>query len=255
MPLYYTRPAGTYSTLYRSMLDAGHLLIAGATGSGKSTVINGLIHTALYLAPSEVEFILIDPKRVDMLDYAKLPHTLRYATERPQIVDALQYAIAVMEARYTEMSKRKTKEYNGSMLYVIIDEAADLLVNTADKRVFAPMIQRLAQLGRAAHVTVILATQCCLASILTTAIKCNFSSRLALHTATAQDSRNIIEMKGAETLPDPRQAGFAHGIWRNGAETTCYILPRYEEPERARLIQYWKKNKRPRFSLFGKVAS
>ena len=250
MPRIYVTPAGDRSCLYHNMLNAGHLLIAGATGSGKSTVIEGLITTALYDSPAVAQFILCDPKRVDMVEYSRLPHVLRYATETRQIADALRYAIAVMEDRYNQMARQRVKEYNGSTVYVIIDEVADLLTDPANKRTFSPMIQRLAQLGRAAHVTVIMASQICLASVISTPIKANFSSRVALRTATAQDSRNIIDMKGAEQLPDPRTAGEAYGIWRHGANTELCKLHRYSEAEQQRLIEHWMKNRRPRFTLF-----
>ena len=76
----YTTPAGQISKLYNDMLNQVHILIAGATGSGKSVAINGIISTALYKAPTEVQFILIDPKRVELVDYKNLPHTVKYAS-------------------------------------------------------------------------------------------------------------------------------------------------------------------------------
>ena len=244
-------PSGKRYTLYKNMLEGGHLLIAGATGSGKSTVICGLIDTAIYDSPARAEFILIDPKRVDLQEYRYLPHTLHYATEPKQIADSLRHALEIMENRYTDMQRRRLKEFDGGRIYVIIDELADLLTDPANKRAFSPMIQRLAQLGRAAHVTVICATQCTLRSVISTEIKCNFGGRLALRTATAQDSRNIIDMKGAETLPDPRTTGKCWGIWRSGADTNLYALPRYDEADRQRIIRYWEQQ-RPRISLFGR---
>lgn len=257
MKMEYKTPAITYSRLYAAMLGAGHTLIAGAQGSGKSTVMTGLIHTALKDSPATCQMVIIDPKRVDMVEYSQLPHVLRYATEPKQIAEALRYALAIMEDRYNQMSKQRMKEYNGSTVYVIIDEVADLLTDTANKRVFSPMIQRLAQLGRAAHITVIMASQVCLASVISTPIKANFSSRLALRTATSQDSRNILDMKGAETLPDPRTAGKAYGIWRHGADVDTWVLPRYEEAERQRIIDHWsdKKNSRKVWGLFGRKSA
>lgn len=249
MMLEYRTPAGEYVQLYRDMLDAGHLLIAGAQGSGKSTVITGLIHTALFHSPLSCKMILVDPKRVDLVEYSRLPHVLRYATQPEQIAEALRYALAVMESRFDDMARRRLKEFDGAQLLVVIDEVADLMTDTHNKRTFSPMIQRLVQLGRAARVTVIMASQICLASVISTPIKANFASRLALRTATAQDSRNIIDMKGAETLPNPRTDGKAYGVWRNGCEVNVWNLPRYDEAERARLIAYWsdKKNARPRY--------
>lgn len=252
----YSTPAMEYSRLYNAMLGAGHTLIGGATGSGKSTVMTGLIHTALKDSPVTCKMVIIDPKRVDMIEYSTLPHVMRYATEPQQIAEALQDVIEVMENRYSDMAARRLKEYDGATVYVFIDELADLMTNPANKRVFTPMIQRITQLGRAAHIVVIAATQCCLATVITTAIKCNFPSRLALRTATAQDSRNVIDMKGAEQLPNPRTAGKACGIWRNGSEVNTWNLPRYEEAERQRIIKHWtdKRNSRTThtFSLFGR---
>lgn len=238
-------PAGQSFIIYDELLRSGHLLIAGATGSGKSTVLSGLIHSALFNSPAKTEFVLIDPKRVDLIEYRDLPHTMYYASSHQEIKAALEYAIAVMESRYETMVKTRTKEFDGATLYVVIDELADLLTDSSNKRIFSPLIQRLAQLGRAAHVVVIVASQTCLASVLTTPIKCNFSSRLALRTATRQDSRNIIEIAGAETLPDPRTEGIAHGIWRNGANYELYNLPMYSEADRQEMIAFWT-NQRPR---------
>lgn len=247
----YTTPAGEYSMFYRSVLAAGHCLIAGAQGSGKSTVMTGLIHTALYDSPAECQMVIIDPKRVDMVEYSRLPHVVRYATDSRQITEALHYALTVMDARYNDMARRRLKEYDGAVLYVFIDEVADLMTDAANKRTFTPMIQRLAQLGRAAKITVIMATQCCLATIITTAIKCNFPSRIALRTATAQDSRNILDMKGAEQLPDPRTAGKAYGIWRNGANVNTWNLTRYDDTERQRVIDHWSDKRNTRKHFFG----
>ena len=81
-------PAGQVYTLYRDMLNQPHLLIAGATGSGKSVVINGLVYTALHDSPAAVQFILIDPKRVELVDYRPLPHTLQYSSEPGEMVQA-----------------------------------------------------------------------------------------------------------------------------------------------------------------------
>ena len=252
----YSTPAGEYSRLYSNMLNAGHTLIAGATGSGKSTVLTGLIHTALYDSPAKARFVIIDPKRVDLIEYADLPHVERYATSVIQIQEALCYACVVMEARYKYMAQKRLKLYDGSTLFVVIDELADLMTFTDPfyRKDFVYRIQHLAQLGRAAKITLLCATQCCLSTVISSAIKCNFASRLALRTATAQDSRNILDVKGAETLPDPKTAGKAFGIWRHNADTTCYILPRYDDAERQRIIDHWHDRRNTRHSLFRKTA-
>ena len=93
-------PELDYYNLYADMLQQPHLLIAGATGSGKSVVINGMMTTALKDSPAAVQFILIDPKRVELVDYRELPHTLHYSSEPGEMVQALQAAIAITDNRY-----------------------------------------------------------------------------------------------------------------------------------------------------------
>ena len=88
-------PGGLASVICLDMLEQPHLLIAGSTGSGKSVLINSLIYTALYKSPNRCRFILIDPKRVELIDYKPLPHTISYNSEIPDILKALQYSIDV----------------------------------------------------------------------------------------------------------------------------------------------------------------
>lgn len=120
-------PQGSYYNLFADMLQQPHLLVAGATGSGKSVVINGIITTALKDSPAAVQFIFIDPKRVELVDYKPLPHTLKYASEPGDMVQALQYAMDTTESRYRAMQARHKKNYSGGAVYVIIDELADLM--------------------------------------------------------------------------------------------------------------------------------
>lgn len=120
-------PELDYYNLYADMLQQPHLLIAGATGSGKSVVINGMMTTALKDSPAAVQFILIDPKRVELVDYKELPHTLRYSSEPGEMVQALQEAIAITDNRYRDMARQHVKKYGGGAVYVVIDELADLM--------------------------------------------------------------------------------------------------------------------------------
>ena len=237
----WTTPQGEYYTLYKDMLQQPHLLIAGATGSGKSVVINGLVYTALYDSPAAVQFILIDPKRVELVDFKPLPHTLKYASEPGEMVQALQHGAAIMENRYRNMAKRHIKEWDGTHIYIVIDELADLMLT--NKKQVQPLLQHLAQLGRAARVHVIAATQCPLAKVLPTEIKANFDSRLGLRTASAQDSRNILGVKGCEWLPDPRREHRAQGYYKHGCVCDLWNLPMYDPANIAQMITYWKKNK------------
>ena len=207
----YKTPEGQRSALYADMLNQSHVLLAGATGSGKSTVINGMIHAALYNAPSTVMFVLIDPKKVELVKYADLPHTMRYASEPKEMLDALKYSLQIVDTRFKEMQRQRVTEYTGADVYVIVDELADLMTTASIKKEAAQVLQRIAQIGRAAHVHLIAATQCPIAAVIPTPIKCNFDCRMALRTASAQDSRNIIGVKGAENFPDPRRDGCPYG--------------------------------------------
>lgn len=235
-------PPGQVYSLYRDMLKQPHLLIAGATGSGKSVVINGLVYTAMYDSPAAVQFILIDPKRVELVDYKPLPHTLMYASEPGEMVEALEKAMEITESRYKAMQRQRVKKYPGGALYVIIDELADLM--TTARRQVQPLIQRLAQVGRAANVHIIAATQCPLATVIPTPIKVNFDSRVALRTRSAQDSRNILGLTGCELLPR-----YGQGYYMTPDGLKLYNIPMQPQEDINALVKYWQRS-RPRFRLF-----
>lgn len=235
-------PPGQVYSLYRDMLKQPHLLIAGATGSGKSVVINGLVYTAMYDSPAAVQFILIDPKRVELVDYKPLPHTLMYASEPGEMVEALEKAMEITESRYKAMQRQRVKKYPGGALYVIIDELADLM--TTARRQVQPLIQRLAQIGRAANVHIIAATQCPLATVIPTPIKVNFDSRVALRTRSAQDSRNILGLTGCELLPR-----YGQGYYMTPDGLKLYNIPMQPQEDINALVKYWQRS-RPRFRLF-----
>ena len=228
----WTTPGGEYSRLYRDMAMQPHMLIAGATGSGKSVVINGIIHSLLFNAPCNVGLILIDVKKVELSDYRHLPHTIAYADDVPGSIRALQAAINITEARYKDMQRRRERLYNGSDIYVVIDELADLM--TTAKRQVTPLIQRLCQIGRAARVHVIAATQCPIAAVIPTPIKVNFDARLGLRTRSKQDSRNILGNAGCENLPR-----YGCGYYMTPEGTTLYKLPMIDAADRERLINHW----------------
>lgn len=235
----WTTPQGQYYNLFADMLKQPHLLVAGATGSGKSVVINGIIATALKDSPAAVQFIFIDPKRVELIDYKQLPHTLQYACEPGDMVQALQLAIDTTESRYKEMQRKHLKQYPGGAVYVVIDELADLM--TTNRKAVQPIIQRLAQIGRAANVHIIAATQCPLSAVIPTPIKVNFDSRVGLRTRSKQDSRNILGLPGCEILPR-----YGQGYYMTPAGLQLYNIPMYSPAEVQQLVNYWKHHNRPR---------
>ena len=239
MPYYYKLPGGPIFTLYRDMLDQTHLLLAGATGSGKSTVLNAIICTALHYAPGDKEFIFLDAKGVELDAYRQTPHSLFYADTERDMINALQGAIDLMHTREAESKRKGVKMYPGSDVYIIIDELADLM--TTQRKAVTPLLQRIGIRARASRIHLIACTQSPLRTIIPTEIKCNFPARVALKTATRQDSRNIIDQSGAELLPDPQTEHRASCIYRRGATTTIYNdLPRITDEERDRLLNYWR---------------
>ena len=229
-------PGGEYYTIYKDMLAQPHLLVAGATGSGKSVVINALMYTALYGAPVDSaignQFILIDPKRVELVQYAALPHTIAYASEPWQFEPVLRSALALCDRRYKAMQAARTRKYSGSNVYIVIDEFADLM--TTQKRVICPLIQRIAQIGRAARIHLIIATQCPIKAVIPTEIKCNFDARMALRTRSAQDSRNILGVSGCERLPR-----YGEGYYMTPEGIQGYNIPMIPEEQLNERVSWW----------------
>ena len=218
---------------YEDLLKQTHLLIAGATGSGKSVIVNGMIYTMLLDSPTKYEFILIDPKRVELSMYRPVPHCIYYASEPDTIVNALHLAMDIIENRYKTMQKQGVRKYTGSKVFIIIDELADLL--TTNRRVVLPLIQRICQIGRAAAVACIACTQSPIARIIPTELKVNFDSRIALRTACKQDSRNIIGITGCETLP---RYGLCY--YKTAENIQKWHVPYYDDNTIMELVTMWE---------------
>lgn len=189
-----------------------HLLIAGATGSGKSVCINDIIMSMVYKSsPQEVRFILVDPKMVEMTMYGSLPHLLIPVVNEPKkAAGAMRWAVKEMTDRYkafSEQNARNLDRFNERVekpqdklprIVIIIDELADLMMIAPDE--VEDSIRRIAQLGRAAGIHLILATQRPDATVITGLIKANIPSRAAFAVSSATNSRIILDMGGAEKL-------------------------------------------------------
>lgn len=232
----YRTPSGKLYTLFDDMAKQPHLLVAGATGSGKSVVVNGIIYNLVHNGPVSCKLILIDPKRVELAQYKDFPHCIRYASEPDTMIEALRYAMEVIETRYTDMSKRHIKKYDGGHVYVIIDELADLM--TTQKKHVQPLLQRICQVGRAANVHVIACTQCPLATVIPTAISVNFDARVGLRTRNAQDSRNILGKTGCELLPR-----YGQGFYMTPEGTQLWNIPMYNDSQYDAIINWWTTRK------------
>lgn len=232
MKIEWKTPPGTVHGLYKLILDQPHTLIAGATGSGKSVAINGIIYTALYKPPQDLQLVLIDPKRVELVKYRKLSHCIAYASEPADIVRTLKKCVDLMERRYKAMQARGMVKSTEPETYIVIDEFADLM--TTNKRETLPTLCRLAQLGRAANIHLILATQRPTRDIVNGQIKVNLDCRLALRCPSARDSVNILDRKGAELLPQ-----YGQGIISTPATYGLVDIPYIQPDELTARVQWW----------------
>lgn len=233
-----------------------HVLIAGATGSGKSVCINSFISSILYRAsPAEVKLILVDPKRVELTQYNGIPHLLTPVLIDPEkVVSSLKWALQEMERRYklfSEVKVRNIAAYNQlsgfqAMPYIVvfIDELADIMLyNTSEVE---DTITRLAQMSRAVGIHLILSTQRPSTDVITGLIKANIPCRIAFNVTSMVDSRVIIDSPGAEKLlgrgdmlyipPDQAKPRRIQGTFVSDRETKNiieFLRQHSEEPEYA----------------------
>ncbi|MBI3627312.1 MAG: hypothetical protein HY220_00995 [Candidatus Sungbacteria bacterium] len=206
----------TGSAVYADLARMPHLLIAGATGTGKSVSMHSIITSYLYRNPPEVlRFIMVDPKRVELSNYNGIPHLLTpVITDPKKTIHALRWAVREMERRYellADKSARDLASYNLKIsaskdsedeplpyIVIVIDELADLMM--AFPREVEGSVVRLAQMARAVGLHLILTTQRPSVEIITGLIKANITSRVAFQTGSQIDSRTILDMAGAEKL-------------------------------------------------------
>ena len=200
-------------TIISSIDKMPHLLIAGATGSGKSVCINSILMGILYKAPpEEVRLILIDPKVVELGIYNGIPHLLiPVVTDAKKAAFALAWAVEEMEKRYKAFAETGVRDISGynekikaedgekmPKIVIVVDELSDLMMVAAKE--VEDYITRLAQMARAAGIHLILATQRPSVDVITGTIKANIPSRIAFSVSSSIDSRTILDMSGAERL-------------------------------------------------------
>lgn len=232
-----------------------HLLIAGATGSGKSIMINSLLMSLLFRhSPSDLKLILIDPKRVELKPYDGIPHLLAPVVVEPEkAISSLKWAVAEMERRYSAFSdvgNRNIGEYNKSnkdsrmpYIVIIIDELADLMMMAPHD--VESLVVRIAQKARATGIHLVIATQRPSVNVITGLIKANITARIAFSTFSQVDSRTIIDQAGAEKLLGKGDMLFL------GPE---HIKPRriqgvfVSEKETKRVIDYLREARSPQYN-------
>ena len=241
--------------IYTDLQKMPHILVAGATGSGKSVLTNGfLISLLMSKTPDEVKFIMIDPKQVELSDYNGIPHLLTpVITEMDKVINALKWAIAEMERRYTifkDARVRNIEAYNKQMgfsaipyIVLVVDEMADMMMSTNRVETEAAIV-RLAQKARATGLHLILATQRPSVDVITGLIKANIPCRIGMSVTTQIDSRVILDHIGAESLlgmgdllykdPTFSRAARLQGFWISSEEiqrVVKYIKDQVSEVE------------------------
>jgi S-DNA-T family DNA segregation ATPase FtsK/SpoIIIE len=234
-----------------------HLLVAGATGSGKSVAINSIILALLYNArPNEIKLALVDPKMLELSLYNDIPHLLTPVVTQPKkAAETLRALVAEMERRYRMLAEKGSKNiesYNKAVseaerlpfIVVIIDELADLMMTV--QREVEDSIMRLAQMARAAGIHLIVATQRPSVDVITGLIKANLPARISFQVSSKTDSRTILDANGAENLLGMGDMlflppGSAHLVRVHG----CFV----SEAEIKRVVEFVKKQGKPNYEL------
>ncbi len=234
-----------------------HLLVAGATGSGKSVAINSIILAILFNAkPSEVKLAMVDPKMLELSVYEGIPHLLSPVVTQPKkAAETLRAIVAEMERRYRQLAEKGNKNidsYNKAVpeaerlpyIVVIIDELADLMMTGA--REVEDSIMRLAQMARAAGIHLIVATQRPSVDVITGLIKANLPSRISFQVSSKTDSRTILDANGAENLLGMGDMLFQHP---NSSHIIrchgCFV----SEAEIKRVVEFVRKQGKPNYEL------
>ncbi len=224
-----------------------HLLVAGATGSGKSIFLQALTLTlVMNLPPKRLRLVLIDPKRVEMNRFQDLPHLLGPVEVEPKrILAVLQWLVAEMQRRYRLFEQRRVRDIESfhqkypdremSYIVVVIDELADLMMHAAEQ-VEAALV-RLAQLARATGIHLVVATQRPSVDVITGLIKANFPARIAFQVAAAVDSRVILDQPGAEALLGRGDMLF---LPPDAPAPIRVQGPYVDEEEIRRVVDFWK---------------
>ena len=254
--------------VFADLAKMPHMLIAGATGTGKSVCLNSILASFLYRTqPSELKLLLIDPKRVEMSVYADEPHLIHPVVNEPaNAKNALEWATEEMDKRFKSMAALGVRNISGfnkrlasfgehrpdefadfeplPYIAIVIDELADLMM-MADRKDVENSIVRLAQLARACGIHMILATQRPSVNVVTGIIKANFPCRISFQVASSADSRTILDTVGAEKL-----LGRGDMLYRPG-DTTLHRLHGafLSDEEVTSIVGHWKAQTQPSYKV------
>lgn len=216
-----------------------HTLVAGTTGSGKSVLVNAIIGSLCYnYTPNDCRFVMIDPKQVELSRWSSLRDFLHcpVVTDMSKAAAKLEELCSIMDGRYTVMKRKRVTSSEGLFprIVVVIDELADLMLT--NRKSVEKSIVRIAQLGRAAGIHLLLATQRPTVNVVTGLIKANVPCRIALKVATAKDSEVILDHRGAEKLLG---AGDALVKFPSSVTTYRFQAPFISSDDVARIADWW----------------
>ncbi|MCC6177874.1 MAG: DNA translocase FtsK [Chloroflexi bacterium] len=236
-----------------------HVLIAGATGSGKSVCINTIIASLIYQSsPDELQFVMIDPKMVELVGFNGIPHLrMPVVTDMEKVVGALRWVVKEMERRYNLLAARAARNidaYNRGVesdpsqkklpyLVVVVDELADMMMVAGDE--VEPLICRMAQLARAAGIHLVVATQRPSVDVITGLIKANIPTRISFAVSSQIDSRTILDLAGAEKLLG---RGDMLYLPQDSSKPVRLQGAFVSDDEMQGLVEFWKRLGAPRFT-------
>lgn len=219
--------------IFYTLLSQIHVLIGGRTGAGKSVLIAGILYTAMISDPRRLRLVLIDPKRVELSTFRNAPHVDLYASEPLEMLRALQTCENIMDLRYQTMQAMGEKCSREPPIYIVIDELADLL-DVCGKPAMRSL-KRLLQLGRAAGIHVIAATQHISRATLPAALQVNFPAIVALPQRSGIESRQMIGTRGAESL----DIGEAYIITPETRQPRRVHIPRVSDADILDSLHLW----------------
>ena len=248
----FTLPDGIeYAPYLLEMVEGNHTLIAGTTGAGKSVLENSIIHSFLSARfPGQTadgrgaQFVLIDPKKVELRMYKDLPHTLLYADDIEKIVDVLHSVRSIVDDRLNVMQRKGQRKTDDCPIYVFIDELVDLVTNRKHGKEIVTLLSDIASISRAAGIFVIALTQSPARVIIPAQFKLLFNCRVALRCNNAIESRQIIDDDSAALLPL-----HGYGIVQKNLDRYKIRIHYHSDDELKELVKHWTKQN----SIFGRL--